>query len=113
LFSLGATLYQALTLELPYGRAGARPTAASPVRPSRRQPLLPPGLDPVLLKALAVRREDRFVSAEALQDDWRRVRQGLPPRTRLPVSGLGKALTAAAALMLLAVAAFAFFARSW
>ena len=84
LFSLGATLYHALTLELPYGKAGAKDASGRPVLPSRRQPLLPTGVDAVLLKALEPQRERRYPSASKLEADWTRVRQGLLPQARLP-----------------------------
>jgi formylglycine-generating enzyme required for sulfatase activity len=79
-FGLGATLYEALTLELPFGKQGARGAEALPPAPTRRQPLLSRGFDAVLLKALEPRRERRYVSSGELAEDWRWVRQGLPPR---------------------------------
>jgi formylglycine-generating enzyme required for sulfatase activity len=84
LFSLGATLYQALTLELPYGKQGAQAQSAPPMAPSRRQPLLPRDLDTVVLKALEVDRRQRYRSAAAFQEDWTRVRKGLVPLERRP-----------------------------
>src|SRR5262249_26877244 len=84
LFSLGATLYHALTLELPYGKTGANQASDRPVLPSRRQPLLPSSFDAVLLKALEPDRRRRYASAAQLQADWARVRQGLLPQARLP-----------------------------
>ncbi len=78
-FSLGATIYQALTLEMPYGTERANELASPPIAPSRRQPLLSRDFDAVLLKALERDRERRYRSAAELREDWRRVRQGLPP----------------------------------
>jgi formylglycine-generating enzyme required for sulfatase activity len=83
-FSLAATLYQALVLELPYGKAGAHRASPPPVPPSRRQPLLSRDFDGVLLKALAPEPAERYPSTAEFQQDWRRVRQGLPPRARPP-----------------------------
>jgi formylglycine-generating enzyme required for sulfatase activity len=84
LFGLAATLYRALTLELPYGRAGADRTSKPPVPPSRHQPLLSRDFDAVLLKALEPDRDERYDSVAAFGQDWQRVRQGLPPRARPP-----------------------------
>jgi serine/threonine-protein kinase len=82
LFSVGATLYQALTLELPYGRELVRATAAPPVSPRKRQPWLSRDFDAVLLKALEPDRNQRYRSAVELQGDWQRVRQGQLPQAR-------------------------------
>jgi hypothetical protein len=78
-FSLGATLYQTLTLELPYGTGGVRKDGPPPLSITRYQRLLPGDFNVVLRKALEPRREDRYSSARLLQEDWKRVRQGLPP----------------------------------
>jgi formylglycine-generating enzyme required for sulfatase activity len=81
LFSLGATLYKALTLEMPYGKRG-KDGGQPPVAPSRRQPLLSRDFDAVLLKALEWKREDRYAGAVEFQADWLRVRSGLLPQAR-------------------------------
>jgi formylglycine-generating enzyme required for sulfatase activity/tRNA A-37 threonylcarbamoyl transferase component Bud32 len=83
-FSLATTAYQALTLEMPYGKAGPNRSSKPPVPPSRRQPLLGRDFDGVLLKALEPERSERYPSAAAFQDDWQRVRRGLVPRARPP-----------------------------
>lgn len=83
LFSLGATLYQALTGELPFGKGTAH-VQAPPTPPSRRQPALPRTFDAVLLKALEPAREGRYATAGEMREDWRRARQGLLPRARMP-----------------------------
>lgn len=82
LFSLGATLYQVLTLELPYGKEYVADHGPPPVPPSARQPLLPRDYDTVILKALERNRDDRYGSAAELEGDWQRVRQGQLPRAR-------------------------------
>jgi formylglycine-generating enzyme required for sulfatase activity len=74
------TIYQALTLELPYGKSGGVFAKRPATAPSRLQPLLPPGMDTVLLKALELKREDRYATMAAFEADWRRVRQGLLPQ---------------------------------
>src|SRR5207253_3253238 len=77
LFALGVTIYQALTLHLPYPR---EVTPESPEPPSRSQPLLAGDFDAVLLKVLAADRDKRYGSSVEFRDDWRSVRQGLLPK---------------------------------
>jgi eukaryotic-like serine/threonine-protein kinase len=79
-FGLGATLYQVLTLALPYGLARPGKDAPPARRPRASQPALPAGLDAVILKALEPDRRDRYASADVLREDWRQVRAGRPPR---------------------------------
>jgi formylglycine-generating enzyme required for sulfatase activity len=80
LFSIGVTLYQILTLELPFGKYGAQGTLVSPPRPSVRQPLLARDYDAVLLKAIQRDPDKRYGSIAELEEDWKRVRQGLLPK---------------------------------
>jgi serine/threonine protein kinase/formylglycine-generating enzyme required for sulfatase activity len=94
-FSLGVTLYQALTLELPYGKKGVKSSTPPPIRPSRRQSHLAHDLDTVVLKALEPEQSSRYQSAETLQEDWAQVRKGLPPRWAKPAAW-GKRLVPAA-----------------
>jgi formylglycine-generating enzyme required for sulfatase activity len=82
-FGLGATLYQSLTLRLPYGPGKLKETSARPSPPSRIQPLLSSDYDTVILKALEIDRTQRYPSSAELQEDWGRVRQGLLPQARL------------------------------
>lgn len=82
LFSLGATLYKALTLEMPYGRSGPSATDVLPPPTSKLQGLLSRDFDAVLLKALELDRERRYPSAAEFKADWHRVRRGLIPRAR-------------------------------
>jgi formylglycine-generating enzyme required for sulfatase activity len=82
LFSLAVTIYEALTLELPYGKNGAKENGAPPVPPSRRQRLLSKDFDVVLLKAMEIDRAHRYASVAEFRDDWRRLRQGLLPVAR-------------------------------
>lgn len=81
IFSAGATMYRALTGELPFGKKAPRLDAA-PAPPSRKQSGLSPDLDAVILKALAPDRARRYPTARDLCDDWRRAREGLLPRAR-------------------------------
>jgi formylglycine-generating enzyme required for sulfatase activity len=117
-FGLGATLYQALTLELPYGRARVKENDPLPVAARARQPLLTADLDAVVLKALEPDRAHRYPSAAELREDWRRARQGLLPlarrvgpvqrlarRIRRQPAGIAVGLLIAALLLLLIGAA--------
>ncbi len=83
-FSLGATIYLALTHELPYGKQRISPADPLPTRPSRRCPRLSADFDAVILKALEPDRERRYRSAAELQDDWHRARTGLLPKATRP-----------------------------
>ena len=64
LFALGATLYEALTGKLPHGEIEPFQTpqfrAAKP--PSAHNPHIPPWLDAIVLRALALRPDDRFAA---------------------------------------------------
>ena len=77
-FGMGATLYHALTLTLPYGRHRMHEGSVTPPRPSERQPLLGEVFDEVVLKSLESNWEDRYASVVAFQDDWRSARRGSP-----------------------------------
>jgi serine/threonine-protein kinase len=91
-FGLGATIYHALTLTLPYGRERITAREALPKPPSARQRLLTPDHDAVILKALEPDREDRYKSAQEFREDWWRIRQGFIPRVRRigPIRRLGR-----------------------
>ncbi len=82
LFSLGVTLYQALTLEMPFGRNRVQRLTPLPVPPGKRQHLLSRDFDAVILKALEPDREERYKTAAALRDDWQSVREGRLPKAR-------------------------------
>ena len=81
-FGLGVTIYQTLTLQLPYGPSKIdrrTPLAASP---RKKQSVLRSDHDVVILKALEPDRQDRYASGVELRDDWRRVRNGEFPKAR-------------------------------
>jgi serine/threonine protein kinase len=73
-FRLGVLIYQALTLELPYGIAPIGPGRSPPKRPGARQELLGAALDGVILKALEAERSKRHENAKALAAEWRQSR---------------------------------------
>ena len=88
-YSLGATLYEMLTLEPAVSaRAGATVRRHidedEPVRPRLIEPLLPRDLETVVAKAMARHRDERYLTARQLADDLRRVLEGKPTVARPP-----------------------------
>ncbi len=82
-FSLGAMLYEILTLERPFADHTLRGVATGtvgwvPVPPSRRSPLarIPAEMDAVVLKAMEVDPARRYASVVELQADVAAFRQG-------------------------------------
>jgi serine/threonine protein kinase len=88
-YSLGATLYELLTLR-PAFRGNDRQELLrqiafdEPVRPSRINKEVPAELETVVLKAMEKRPEDRYRTAEELAEDLRRVLKDEPIRARRP-----------------------------
>jgi formylglycine-generating enzyme required for sulfatase activity/predicted Ser/Thr protein kinase len=86
-WSLGATLYEALTLRRPF-EAPAREVlvrmilASEPPDPRSLEPAIPRDLATVALSALTKELDRRYPSALALAEDLRRVRQREPIRAR-------------------------------
>jgi tetratricopeptide (TPR) repeat protein/tRNA A-37 threonylcarbamoyl transferase component Bud32 len=73
-YGLGATLYALLTGHPPYqdGSAGdtlQRVLKGDFTRPRQLDSSVPPALEAICLKAMALRQEDRYSSAQALADD--------------------------------------------
>lgn len=83
-YSLGCVLYEILTGEPPF--VGDSPVAVAyqhvredPVPPSQRKPGLSPGLDAVVLKALAKNPDNRYQTAAEMHADLIRVYNGETP----------------------------------
>ncbi len=89
IYSLGATLYAILTGTTPFADTEPRKLLAS-VRqgqfppPRQRRPDVPGALEAVCLRALALRPEDRYATAQALADDIDRWLADEPVTARRP-----------------------------
>jgi serine/threonine protein kinase len=119
IYSLGVTLYEALTLEPAYPGTDRefilKRIALNDAWPPRRvQPLLPAALETIVMKAMADRPESRYATAQEMADDLRRflenrpilaVRPSLVERTTKWAARHKPVLTAAAAALGLVVAA--------
>src|SRR5262249_8967430 len=118
---LGAILYETLTGAPPFEGHSAWETVhlvvtAEPVPPSRRNPRVPRDLETICLMCLEKDPAKRYPSALALADDLRRFQDGHPIQARRVSSRerlwrwcrrnpAGAALTAAVAVLSLALAA--------
>jgi len=89
LFSLGVTIYHAITLELPYGKDEVRLNTPLPRKPSLINTRLPRDFDAVILKAIEPDKALRYASVEEFRSDWQRLRSGLDPKVR-PVGWPGR-----------------------
>jgi serine/threonine protein kinase/Flp pilus assembly protein TadD len=88
-YSLGATLYEMLTLEPAFAgpdRQGLlRQIAFDDPRPPRRvNPAVPAELETVVLKAMAKAPAERYATAQEFADDLRRFLEDRPVRARRP-----------------------------
>ena len=78
-WSLGVTLYQLLTLRMPFADDGdVLDPKAGPRGPREHVPHLPRELEAVVLKALEKPQEDRYATAGAFAEDLRRWLAGIP-----------------------------------
>jgi hypothetical protein len=89
IYSLGATLYELLTLEPAFAGGDRqellRQISEDEPRPPRRQNRsIPLDLETIVLKAMAKRAEDRYLTAQELADDLRRFLDQKPIRARRP-----------------------------
>ena len=101
-YSLGATLYEMVTLQpvcprrRPAGAAAPDPHE-DPVPPRRLCRDIPRDLETILLKALGKQVEERYATAQELADDLRRFLDGRPVLARRPAAvGAGRQVGAAA-----------------
>jgi serine/threonine protein phosphatase PrpC len=87
-FSFGVTLYRMLTGRYPYGEAepGSRPLFGPPVPASRYRLDLPAWLDAAAMRAVALRRDERFADMDEIIHDLETGSiRGAPPRKPLPL----------------------------
>ncbi len=89
IYSLGATLYELLTLHPAVeGRDRQevlrRIVQHEPVPPRRMEPAIPRDLETILLKSVAREPEERYATAQALADDLRRHLEHRPIKARRP-----------------------------
>jgi hypothetical protein len=88
-YSLGATLYELLTLEPAYNcrsrQEVLRQIAFEGPRPPRRMnPAVPAELETIVLKAMGKNPEERYATAQELADDLRRWLEDRPIKARRP-----------------------------
>ncbi|HZW31686.1 MAG TPA: WD40 repeat domain-containing serine/threonine-protein kinase, partial [Isosphaeraceae bacterium] len=123
-YSLGATLYELLTLRPPFdGQTAAELLEQigqdEPVPPRKLEPRVPSDLETIVLKALAKRPADRYASAVELAEDLARFLNGEPVKARRisPIGRLWRVarrhrtisiVTATAAAIVVAVISIAF-----
>ncbi len=86
-YSLGATLYELITLRPPFdGQSAAelieQITGREPARPRKFDPRVPLDIETILLKALAKRPSDRYAGATELADDLARFLAHEPVKAR-------------------------------
>src|SRR5262249_2794546 len=88
-YSLGATLYELLTLRPAFGGKDRQELLRQiafeePVRPRRMDKAIPAELETIVLKALEKNPADRYATAQELADDLRRWLEDRPIRARRP-----------------------------
>jgi len=88
-YSLGATLYEILTLEPAFGGENREQVLRQiafeePARPRRLNPGIPAELETIVQKALEKNPQDRYATAQELADDLRRFLEDKPIRARRP-----------------------------
>lgn len=71
IFSIGVTLYQALTGTFPYGRIERfqTPVFRAPKRPSRLNPNIPPWFEALILRAIAIKPDRRYQHYSEIEYD--------------------------------------------
>src|SRR5215207_602469 len=83
LYSLGVVIYEMLAGSVPFEAEGPLATAMKhvteqPLPPRKRNPLVPEGMDALVMGLLAKKPENRYGSAAELVGDLRRSLEGLP-----------------------------------
>src|SRR5271165_2681824 len=123
-YSLGATLYELMTLRPPFDGASAAElveqiAGREPIPPRLINRRIPRDLETIVLKTLAKRPVDRYASAMALADDLARFLNHEPVRARR-ISPIGRfwrvarrnpgitTVTAVASALVLGVATYAY-----
>jgi WD40 repeat protein/serine/threonine protein kinase len=89
IYSLGATLYELLTLEPAYRGSDRQEVLRQiaedePSPPRRLNPAIPAELETIVLKAMSKSADERYASAQELADDLRRHLEDKPIRARRP-----------------------------
>ncbi|MCH8922775.1 MAG: serine/threonine protein kinase [Planctomycetes bacterium] len=87
IYSLGITLYEAITLHRAFDGEGREQilrdiAEAEPLAPRRINPAIPRDLETIVLTACAKERHDRYETAGELADDLKRFLAGEPTRAR-------------------------------
>jgi serine/threonine-protein kinase len=90
LYSVGVILYELLTGVVPFEGDSAvaiafKQVAAEPLAPSALNPAVPPGLDAIVLRALAKDPAARFADADEFISALQHEREALPTSTGAPV----------------------------
>lgn len=67
IYALGATMYDLTTSELPPVSVNVMTGETPPPNPRRVNPAIPPPLDAIIVKAMALRKEDRYASAREVR----------------------------------------------
>jgi tetratricopeptide (TPR) repeat protein len=88
-FSLGVTLYECATGTRPFGgnskiEISSQVLHIEPRRPSEIDPSIPPGLENIILKAMAKDVKDRYQSASAMLEDFHKLGSFVPENSEMP-----------------------------
>jgi serine/threonine protein kinase len=89
IYSLGATLYELLTLQPAFGEADrhqllSQIATVDPRPPRRIDPTIPHDLETIVLKALSKSPHERYATAEQMAEDLKRFLEDQPIRARRP-----------------------------
>src|SRR5438132_2810867 len=89
IYSLGATLYELLTLHPAFAESDrhqliAQIATSEPRPPRRLDPAIPHDLETIVLKALGKSPQDRYATAEEMAEDLKRFLADQPIRARRP-----------------------------